>query len=372
MGLINTLGQATTGLAAAEYGLNVTGQNIANLNTEGYVRRSVGLAEIPPSAGGGVQVTGARALRDALLEARIRQQFPAEEQQGAIATSLAVVETTLGTPGQSIDARLSAFFNSFATLAQDPTSSVSRDSVVLQGQQVAGAFNDMAAGFADARRAADTQIRSGVEQINGLVSQIAAFNTSIGNAGGTDAEALKDQQSLALKTLSGLADVSTIQRADGGVDVSIGSGRALVIGGNAYTLGVGSAGISGMATLTSGGVDITAEVTRGQVGGLLQVRDTLVPSYQNRLDQLAVGFAQQVNTLHAAGHAADGTTGHTFFVPLTATAAAPAGAAAALTIDPTLAGNSALVAASQTGSSDRKSTRLNSSHSSPSRMPSSA
>src|SRR3954470_21880204 len=101
MGLISTLGEANSGLAADEYGLNVTGQNIANLNTEGYVRRAVGLAEVPPGSGGGVQVTGARALRDALLEARIRQQFPAQEQQSAVATSLSAIETSLGAPGKS-------------------------------------------------------------------------------------------------------------------------------------------------------------------------------------------------------------------------------------------------------------------------------
>ena len=53
MALINTLSAATSGLAAAEYGLNVTGQNIANLNTVGYVRRTVDFVEVPPGSGGG-------------------------------------------------------------------------------------------------------------------------------------------------------------------------------------------------------------------------------------------------------------------------------------------------------------------------------
>jgi flagellar hook-associated protein 1 FlgK len=347
MGLINTLSAATSGLAAAEYGLNVTGQNIANLNTVGYARRTVDFVEVPPGSGGGVAVAQARAVRDALLEARIRQQFPAEEQQGAIATSLAIVEASLGTPGQSIDGALGALFHSFATLALDPTSSVSRDSVVLQGQQLARAFNSMAVSFADAQRSADGDIRSGVEQVNSLATQIAALNTSIGNANGADAETLRDQLGVALKSLSGLADVTVLQRPDGGADVSIGTGRALVVGGNTYALGIGSAGISGFATVTSGGVDITSEITRGSVGGLLEVRDTLVPGYQTRLDQLAFGVAQQVNALHTAGYTATGVSGQTFFTPLTTVA----GAAAALTVDPALAGNSALVAGSLTGAS---------------------
>src|SRR5205085_11609388 len=162
---------------------------------------------------------------------------------------------SLGAPGTSLDGRLTAFFNAFATLAQDPTSSVSRDGVALQGQLLAGAFNTMATSFADARTAADAQVRSGVEQINALAAQVSSLNTAIGSASGADVETLRDQQGLLLKQLSGLADVTVNQRQDGGADVSIGTGRALVVGANAYALGIGSAGSSGPATITSGGGD---------------------------------------------------------------------------------------------------------------------
>jgi flagellar hook-associated protein 1 FlgK len=78
---------------------------------------------------------------------------------------------------------------------------------------------------------------------------------------------------------------------------------------------------------------------------LLQVRDTLVPDYQNRLDQLAFGGAHQVGTQHAPGVDAHRDTGPTFFAPL----ASAAGAAAELAVDPAVVANSSLVAASQTG-----------------------
>jgi flagellar hook-associated protein 1 FlgK len=339
------LTQASRALAAQDYGLNVTGQNIANLNTDGYARRTVDLQEVAPGAGGGVNAVAARAQRDLLLEARIRQAYPAEQQQGAVATSLSVVETTLGDPGQSIDGQLTAFFNAFSALSQDPTSAVVRDTAVQQGQLLARAFNGMATNFADARTAADAQIRSSVGQVNSLASQIASLNAAIASASGGDAETVRDQLGVALKSLSGLADVTVTQRPDGTADVSIGTGRALVVGGSTYALGIGSAGISGLATITSGGVDITSEIARGTIGGLLQVRDTLVPGYQASLDQLAFGVAQQVNTLHAAGFDAHGNTGQNFFTP----AAAVTGAAAGLSVDPALAADSSLVAASSTG-----------------------
>jgi flagellar hook-associated protein 1 FlgK len=344
-GLFASLTMAARSVAAQEYGLNVTGQNIANLNTEGYVRRTVNFAEVAPGAGGGVRAVGAQAQRDALLDARVRQEFPAEQRYGAVADSLAVVETSLGTVGQSIDGALTSFFDGFSSLALDPTSSVVRDGVVLTGQQLATAFNNMAARLTDARSAADSQVRGGIDQINTLAAQIAQLNTAIGSANGADAEALKDQQGVALQTLAGLADVTALQRPEGGYDVSIGTGRALVVGSNAYTLSAVPTGVAGLAAVSLGGVDISSEVRRGELGGLLQVRDTIVPGYQQRLDQLAFDVAGQVNTLHQAGTGLTGATGQAFFTPI----AAAAGAASAIKVAPALAGNSSLVAASLTG-----------------------
>jgi len=67
VGLFDTMSVASSGLAASQYGLNVTGQNIANLNTNGYARRTVDQVEGQPSSGGGVTVMGARAVRDAII-----------------------------------------------------------------------------------------------------------------------------------------------------------------------------------------------------------------------------------------------------------------------------------------------------------------
>jgi flagellar hook-associated protein 1 len=353
-GLFSSLTMAARSLAAQEFGLNVTGENIANLNTDGYVRRTTLLEEVPPSSGGGVRAVGARAQRDLLLDARIRQEFPAEQQFAAIADSLAVVETSLGPAGRSIDGALTSFFDAFSSLAQDPTSSVGRDGSVLGGQRLATAFHDVAAGLENAQRVADTQVRGGVDQINALTAQIAQLNAAIGATVGADTETLKDQQGVALKTLAGLADVSVLQRPEGGVDVSIGSGRALVVGGNAYTVSAVSTGVAGLAAVVVAGADITAEIHRGQIGGLLQVRDTIAPGYQQRLDQLAFDVAGQVNTLHQAGTGLTGVSGQAFFTPI----AAVPGAARAFAVTAAVAADSDLVAASLTGSVGDNQTAL--------------
>ena len=344
--LFSSLTAATRALEAQRYALDVTGQNIANVNTPGYSRRVVDFASVPPdtprSAGRGVDVVAVRATRDRMIEQRLLQELPAEQREAAIAEALSVVETTLGTSGKSIDARLSEFFDAFSTLADGPTSSVARSEVVMQGGALASAFNSMAGRIDASRRDADNKVRASVEAINSLAERISALNHSIASAGpGQSTLHLQDQQGELLRELSGLVDISALDHGDGVVDVTYGNGRPLVVGRSAYTLDMASTPPTGLATLSSGGVNVTAEITGGRLGGLLQVRDVNIPDYQNRLDTLAFTVATEVNAVHGAGYDQAGNTGNAFFTPL----ATAAGAARALAVDPAVAADTSRIAA---------------------------
>jgi flagellar hook-associated protein 1 FlgK len=317
---------AARALDAQRFGLDVAGQNIANVNTPGYARREAQFASIPPyeklSAGEGVEIRGMHSLRDERLERRLQQERPAEQRELAISESLGVVETALGKTGESLDASMSRFFDALGHLATDPTSSIARKETAAQGEALSGAFRDMSGRLDQATRDADVAIRGAVDQVNTLAGTIARLNAALGAAAGgaPGGEALKDELGEALKSLSGLIDIGTIPRPDGGVDVSFGNGHALVIGANTYALGVTSTPPSGFASLVSGGATVTSEVTGGSIGGLLQVRDVLVPGYQNQLDTLAYGITQQVNAVHQTGYDIHGNTGADFFTPMASSA----------------------------------------------------
>src|SRR5215216_1501046 len=97
--LLTSLSSTALALDAQRFGMDVTGQNIANVNTPGYSRRMIDLVSIPPyertSAGGGVDVVGVRALRDRLLDRRLQQELPAERREAAIAEALRAVEAAI-------------------------------------------------------------------------------------------------------------------------------------------------------------------------------------------------------------------------------------------------------------------------------------
>jgi len=341
--LFSALSRTAFSLEAHRTGLDVVGQNLANVNTPGYTRRTAALAEIPPldlrDVGGGVDVIGVTAARAPLLDARLYREGPAAFREAAVADQLAVVEAGLGVPGSSLDARLNEFFDAFATLAGEPGSTVARQLAIVQGQSLTEAFRDLAGRLDQSLRDVDLDIRAATDEINALAKRIAALNAAIATTPGST-DALRDQQAVALRSLSELVDIDVIRR-DNGVNVAVGDGRALVAGENAYALTTVSAPPAGYAEVHSGSVDITAELTGGRIGGFVFTRDTLLPGYVDRLDELAVQVITEVNALHTSGYDVNGDPGRNFFQ----TPATTAGAAAAMALDSLVAADPDLVAA---------------------------
>ena len=350
--LFSSLTAAARALDAQRFGLDVTGQNIANVNTPGYARRVIDMAAVPPesnrTAGRGVDVIAVRSTRDLLIERRLQQELPSERREAALADTLSVVEVALGKPGESIDGALDRFFDAFAALSESPSSSVARQEVLLQAESLADSFRDMSGRIALAKRDTDMQVASAAQDVNELAAQIAKINDTIGRTGESAGGILhlQDEQSELVRKLSEIVDVDVLQRADGGVDITIGNGRALVIGENDYA--VQTSVVAGVNHIFSAGVDITSEISAGKIGGLVYARDVLLPGYQTSLDTLAYEFATQVNTRHAAGVGADGGTGRNLFT-FSPAIVGSAGAAGAIAVDSAVAADADLVAAAGAG-----------------------
>jgi flagellar hook-associated protein 1 FlgK len=349
MSLFTSLTSASRALDAQRAGLDVTGQNIANVNTPGYSRRAIEFQSLPSdgagSAGRGVHVVAVRALRDRLLEARLQQEVPAQRKEAAMHGALSVVEAAIGTPGSSIDKRLQNFFDAYARLAESPISATARQDVLLQAENLTTAFRDMSTRLAEARGDADRQVRSAVEEVNALAGQIASLNTSIASSPSPQASLhLRDDQAQLVRRLTELVNVKALERAEGGYDISIGSGRPIVVGATSYDVTLTSTPPYGFAALAVNGATITSEMGGGSVGGLLEVRDVKVLDYQQRLDQLAYDIANEVNTRHTAGYDQTGAAAGDLF-EFSPAITPPAGAAAAIRVVPAVAADSRLLSA---------------------------
>src|SRR5262245_54767194 len=181
--LFAALSMAARSLDANRYALEVVGHNLANVNTPGYTHRAAVLAEVPSldllGAGSGVEVEGLEAARAPLLDRRFYQERQAAGRERAVSEQLAVIEAGLGTPGHSLDARLNEFFDAFATLADDPTSSVARRTVTIQATSLTNAFHDLSAQFSNMQRSTDAEVRGALSEINTLADEVAALNAAI-------------------------------------------------------------------------------------------------------------------------------------------------------------------------------------------------
>ena len=343
--LFTSLASAARSLDAQRFGMDVTGQNIANVNTPGWNRRTIDIVEVAPpdqwSSGGGAEVQDVRALRDRLLDRRLEQELPSQTREGAKAEALSVIEASIGLPGQSLDVNLRSFFDAYSKLADNPTSAVARQEVLQQGSSLATAFNDMSSRLVDAQKDADQQVRSTVQQMNDLTTQIAALNHTIGASGSEGSLAqIQDKQMLLVRQLSELANVQVLENENGTVDVSL-AGRELVVADNSYQIGLTSQPPNGYADVTAAGTSMTSQITGGKLAGYLQVRDVNAKNYIDQLDTLAYNVAQQVNLVHSSGYDQTGVQAGNFFAPL----ATSAGAAAALAVDPAIVADVRKIAA---------------------------
>ena len=333
-------------LNANQFGINITGQNIANINTPGYSRRRVLLAESTTAniggyrIGSGVTVAGVQAFRDNLIQARIQTETGIAGRLTAFRDSLAPVEAALqGSENGGLQNALSSFFGAFRDLDASPNSVSLRAVVAQKGAGIANSFQSTRARLDSVRVSTDDQLRSTVDQVNSLSQRIAALNNEIRNTEsiGGDTSALRDQRGELVNQISEFAGVHQTENTDGTVNLTIGEGRALVSGDRAFTLGVSSTPPLGLAAITLEGEP--AIFDEGRIRGL---QDAVVETSTqiDSLDNLAAALVERVNTLHTSGTDLDGNAGTLFFNNT------PPVTAANISINPAITTNPRLVVAS--------------------------
>ena len=355
--LFDSLEIGKKSLAAQQAALQVTGNNIANVNTPGYHRqRAVLESTLPlPTAigdlGTGVTVDQVISVRDQFLELRIRQATQNVAMQDTLAAFLRQVGTTFDTEDSAIQEGLSRFFNSFTVLATDPASSPLRYGVLSAAENLAASFRRTANQLTEIQSQANSAAEETVRQVNALSSRIAELNIQISTAeaGGHEASTLRDHRSSALQALAEAIDIHYYEADDGSVTVSTAGGDSLVTAGFVSELRTETQPPNGFVGVFAGSREITDSIHGGRLGGLLEVRDTLITAYQAQLDALAAQVISQVNAAHAAGSDLQSPTTSPA-VNLFTPAATVTGAAAAFTVNPVLAADVRYVAAGLSGS----------------------
>ena len=351
MSLTTTLSTATQALFAQELELQVTNNNIANVNTAGYTREVVNLSEAAPtqsgslSIGNGVNIQGIQSVRDELLTSRIQQQTSQGSSADAQVNALNEIQTLFPSTGSSLAGSLSSFFTSPTALSADPANTADRQTALASAQTLVQQFNSVASGLSAASTTLDTTVGTDVAQINQLTTQAANLNQQLvqQKASGQSTGTLGDQLNQVELQLAGLTNISVVH-GDQGDSISTGNGTPLVLNSQSYALGTTTGSNGHLQVVDSDGNNITSSISGGDLGGTIAVRDTQIPALQSSLDTLANQFATAFNTAQTQGFDQNGNAGVALFT-LPPTVSGSAAGIALATTDPT-----AIAASSISGS----------------------
>jgi len=353
-GIYQILNTAKEGLLASQISLGVTGANVTNASTPGYVRqRAVLAAKSPGEVAGnavqtGVEVTTIERLYSRFIEFQLVEQSSQVGEAGIRKETLERVETIFNeTEGGGLNELMNRFWSAWEDLSANPTGQVERTALANAADGLAGMFREYADELYGIRADCNTQVAAAVGELNGYLADIASLNGKIveGLSGGVNVNNLLDQRSALLKKAAGLIDIQYVEETGGAVNVLTSDGRSLVQGIASWQLGVQvrSDGYYDVVYADSPTAPINGTIGGGKLAGLIGMRDTTAQGYLDALDSLAGAMVDAVNALHASGYDGYRNAGGTFFDPLGATGARDMRVSAAVLGDPNRIAASATV-----------------------------
>ena len=330
--IFSVLNTAKLGLQTNQTAIEITGHNIANVQTEGFSRQEVTLEVNRPRRvglaflGTGVRATSVTRDFDQFLFNQILGESSTLGNFDIRNTFFQRLETIVNeSSGVSLNNAMSEFFLAFDDLASNPTNLSVRTAVLSAAGTLATVFNQLGSSLLQQRMNLDNAVTAEVTEINSMLDEIAEFNRSIRQLenGNTPANDLRDQRDLLIKQLSEKLDVQLIDTNDNSTMLTLSGGSPLVVGTTVFKLSV-TANLDNRGfkdILVDDGMggtnNVTAEIQGGEMRGLLDMRDVETLGLIDQLDRLAAGLMEQVNGVHLQGLGLDGSSGNLFFETLT-------------------------------------------------------
>lgn len=313
--LFSALDIGRGGLQVAQVQLDVTGNNIANVNRPGFSRQRAALLTREPNLkpygalGRGVFISGIDRLRDQFLDVAYRQEVASFGSADTAATYFARLEDIFNEPGDTgLSTRINDFFDALQDFAGAVDDLPTRVATLEQAAALAGTFNDIDRRLNLLRSNANDQVQDTVTELNSLGGRIAELNTQIQRleGGGRAANDLRDQRDVLLDELSELVNITFRERENGIVDVLIG-GEQFITGRDVRVVeAIANPLIDpdrpDMLEVRFQDTGLPLLIRDGRLRGLLDVRDTAIADVEDQLDELAFAIIQQLNQLQASGN----------------------------------------------------------------------
>lgn len=325
--MADSMSIGVTGLLSMQRALDVTSHNIANASTAGYSRQSVEFAAVEPQfiggsfVGRGVTIQGIRRSTDSLLSGQAASASSTYSRLDAFTTNAQALSNLFADTQTGLASSLQAFTNSVSGVANDPTSSAARQVMLGQAESLRSRLTTYQSRLDDVVTQLNTQLDTESRTITSIARNIAKLNEEISTQAAMSGQVPNDLLDARDRQLADLAthlNVSTVNQDNGSVTVMVGNGQPLVIGNRDNALVVqrdpydpirSTLGLQAGGTTT----DVTASMTGGTVGGLMDFRSQLLDPARNQIGQIAVAVASLVNAQQAKGIDLRGQAGTDLF-----------------------------------------------------------
>jgi flagellar hook-associated protein FlgK len=313
---MSNLSIGISGIQAAQKALDIIGNNLANAATPGYHRQRINFtpaySTVRQSAiiGGGVESSHITRMVDNLLEKELLRQGTSLAQVSQEYDTLQTVETAFGelTASGGLNEMIDNFFNSFADLTNHTDEIIWQRQVVTSAETLATKFRTLGSFLAELDEQIQLEAESYVEQANTIINQLARLNDDIEKMElqGTKANNLRDERDQLISDLSEIIGVSSYERENGVVDVEAG-GIAVVIATRATEIETGIMDDGSLGLTIKGAYNFTPNVSGGKLGGLMNLKNTVLNDLAQDLDDLALSVIRGVNSLQVQGLGSHGS-----------------------------------------------------------------
>lgn len=318
-----------SGLLAAQAGLATTGHNITNANVLGYNRQVVVQSTTQPIqtgdgfVGTGTEVAQIKRIYDDFLN---RQLLGAQTNQAHFDTYLnqvSQIDNLLADTTVGLGPALQSFFSGVQNANSNPQSTAARQAMLSAAESLASRFNGLSSRMKELNEGVNTGVTSSVNEINSFARRIAELNNTIAGLS-VDPSALPndlmDQRDALIAEMNKQIQVTVRPAENNMLNVSFGTGQPLVIGNRSQELATAPSTFDPERIVvgyrTQGGTFSQlpdSVLTGGQLGGLIDFRNSGLDVANANLGKIAAGLADAFNDQHKLGIDLDGNLGGNFF-----------------------------------------------------------
>jgi flagellar hook-associated protein 1 FlgK len=328
--MVDVLKMGANSLINIQRAIATTGNNIANVNTEGYSKQTVHFGTTPAQdlgfgfVGTGSEITSIERSFNDFLSSQVQDFASSTSRYQAFVDYSSRLDNLLANSETSLNSSMQRFFGAFADVAANPSVLPERQALLGEAGNLADRINGFYNSLQDLNDEVNSELRITAKDINSIADSISALNAQIVRASasrtGATPNDLLDQRDRLVKELSQYIEVSTVQQGNGSLNIFIGKGQSLVVGEvathltlepNSLDARLLEVGVEGLSV----GSSSARFITGGKLQGLLDFRNRVLLPAESQLGLVALGLSEAVNGQHRAGMDLNGDLGTDLFSP---------------------------------------------------------